>query len=374
MALIAKGYTLGGGSVSGAVAVALAQAVPVAFVAPLSGRLADLGRGKQLAILADLGRVLTLVAIAFADSKVLVLAAAAITSLLAAVFRPAEARWESWLLKTNDELLTGGSARAAVQSTFKVLGPALAGLAVGFYGVRVALILDATSFAASAMLLAWVPSSTHRSQPDESGLLGGLSQTVVRISRNFELRALFFIFGVVVLITSMQSPLFYVFFVDGQSGPKQFGIAMAFLGGGSLIGSALINRRPGMVRDGPRALVAVLIIDSVALGVLAVSGMFWLACVAMVFMGLIGSVFGVVIRYTIQTGPARESAGSVFGLIEAVEGPLATISLLILLVFLESVPVVHILLGSALVEFAFGVSMIVALLLRIRTNARSCTK
>lgn len=41
-----------------------------------------------------------------------------------------------------------------------------------------------------------------------------------------------------------------------------------------------------MVRDGPRAPVAVLIIVSVTLGVLAVSGVFWLAWVP--YFGLVG--------------------------------------------------------------------------------------
>ena len=361
IALIAKGYTLGGRSVSGAAMVALAQAAPLVIAAPLSGRLADRGLGKRLAIMADVGRFGSLIAVAVANSRAVLLLAAAVSAVLGSVFRPAEARWETNLLESEDDLLAAGGARAALRSTLSVLGPVIAGIVVGTVGPTRAIFFDSLTFLISAALLSQVPgfrpsADTMDAPPDSVRV-----STWSVVLSDFSLRALFAIFAVVVLITSMQGPLLYVLFVGEGSSTRSFGFAMASLGFGSLFGAIIINRIPALIEDGPRALVAVLFIDAAALALLSRSRVLPLSYVAMFSMGLIASVFGVVIRYSLQKERYRSHVGSLFGGIEAIEGPMGAASLLILATALTHVKVVDILLGSAVAELMAGAAMLLAL-------------
>lgn len=140
----------------GATAVVFAaQTLPIFFFAPLAGVLADRVDRKKLMIVADVLRIppaLLLVVASVTGQAWLAFAGVATISMLAAFSQPVPAAVVPNLVDRED-LSLAVAMMGSVWGTMLFLGAAIGGLAAATLGRELAFVLDATTFAVSALLL-----------------------------------------------------------------------------------------------------------------------------------------------------------------------------------------------------------------------------
>lgn len=361
VALFAKAYAVSG-EVLGVAGVALAQAVPALLIAPVAGALADRGSKRGHLVACDLSRCALLVLIAFTSSLPLLLALAPLVSAFSAAFRPVEASLEAEILERAD-LLQASALRVGARQLLGLVGPAMAGASLGLLSTTGALLLDATTFAASAALLFTLPAGARRAAaPPGASLRAELRGGLRFIASDRALRALFVVTAALLLVMGMQGPLFYGFVVQRLGGGgREYGSLMSGLGAGSLIGALVLARWSSLVERGVGLVVLVLVLDGAAL--LAFSFATWLtvAVILMAAMGLISAAFAVTSRVLLQGGVPPELRGQVLGWFEGIQGPLMIASLAGSMALVIRWPAASILRGAALAELAIALACLAAL-------------
>lgn len=125
----------------------LAATLPLAVLAPLTGRLADRVDSRLLLVLTGLGQAAICLALAYAGQPALIIALVAALAAGLAVTQPVLSALVPTMVRADD--LPRASALNQTAGTLGALaGPALAGLLVGGFGARLPLLLDAGSYLA----------------------------------------------------------------------------------------------------------------------------------------------------------------------------------------------------------------------------------
>jgi len=355
IALFARTYDLGG-DVSTLAFVGIAQAVPMLLISPISGALADRMSRKRLAIWADLVRAACLLIIATVDDLWVLVGATVVVASGTALFGPAEGALEADLVPDED-IVRVSAVRAGTKNVLMLLGPAAAGVMLAATTSAVALGLDAVTFLVSAGLLWGVPEPMTAAEPEPAaqGLLRSVAVGWHAVWSRPVLRVLLITQTLVVLVLGAQGPLLYEFTLKVLgSGPETFAMLMTCLGLGALLGTVVMWRRPNLRDHGPRLIMAVLIIDGVALGLFSGVGSLLVCMVTMVVMGLISAVFWIVVRGVLQTAPPAQLRGRVLGLFGALVAPIELLALSAVPLVIPQWTAAQILGALAIAEVALG--------------------
>jgi len=221
------------------------------FVAsPLAGALADRMNRRSLMIVTDISRAALCLAFLFvrgADTVWITYAAVATLALFSAVFEPASAAALPNLVEPED-LGTANALTGSAWGTMLVVGAGLGGLVAGKFGTTTAIVVDAVSFAASALLVITV----HRSfaeagagTREHPGIIEATRETARYARRDHRVLALVAVKfgwglagGVLVLIPLLVQRSFH-------GGDVALGVLMAFRGLGALIGPFAARRALG---------------------------------------------------------------------------------------------------------------------------------
>jgi MFS family permease len=134
----------GGLAVSG---LLLAATLPLVVLAPLAGRLADRVDSRTLLIIAGLGQAAVCSALAFVRQPALVMVLVALLAAGLAVTQPTLAALLPDMVP-RAHLARASAITQTAGSVGMLVAPALAGLLVGQFGVRLPLLLDAASYLA----------------------------------------------------------------------------------------------------------------------------------------------------------------------------------------------------------------------------------
>jgi MFS family permease len=146
---------------SGAKAVGLVwliRMLPAAVCAPFGGSVADRFPRERVMLACDLGRIAIIAAAAasiWTDAPAaLVYALSGVFSLVKLPFRPAQSALTPELATTPTELTAANVVASSIDSVGFFLGPALAGIILGFASVPTVLVITAGTLAWSAMFIA----------------------------------------------------------------------------------------------------------------------------------------------------------------------------------------------------------------------------
>jgi MFS family permease len=367
IALFARADSLSSG-VDGLAAVAIALSLPSLVFGPLAGMLADPGARKRWLVLTDLGRVPVMFGIAFCSSLSAVVALTIVLASLTALFRPVEAAWEPDLLEPA-EIMRSNALRGGSRQLLSILGPGLAGLILAAGGVSAALMLDAATYALSAVVLATIPERTRRRSDTGvplSAARGGWRQALHEPG----LRVLFITQAVLVLLLGMQGPLLYDFValaLNGKAGSAFAGL-MAALGVGGVAGSVLIGRWTAETRS-LAVIFAILAADGAALLGFTYTHRFGTAALFMVVMGLVTAVTRILVRSYLQSVPPPETRGLILGLFEGAQGPLAVLSLVCVIPLAATWESASLLRAIALAEIVVATAGLLLVRTFVRTGA-----
>lgn len=157
--LIAYEWDRGPGSLA---ALAVTIAIPWAFIAPVSGVLADRWPKRPVMVAADLARAALVLGLVFAPNIWVLLPIVFAKTVCSTLFGPAEQATIRATVPEDDLLAANSLSQLATQAT-KVVGPALGGLIVAAGSAGTAFIVDAGTFAISIGCVALM----HRTGPSK---------------------------------------------------------------------------------------------------------------------------------------------------------------------------------------------------------------
>jgi len=294
-----------------------AKFVP-AFAAPwLTARV------DRYATRAVLPAIYAVEAVAFAGLAVLakhfslplVLAVAFVDGVLALTARGLSRAAVARLL--GDELRAGNAILNIAFAVTGMLGPALAGVIVALFGVSTALVVDAASFAAIALLLVTSRSLPGATRGEHESWVARVRDGLGYVWRRPVLRRLVGLQALAFVFFTLIVPIEVVYAKETlDAGDAGFGALLAAWGVGLTVGSVLFAR----VRNGPIAFLVGLSTLCVGAGYLglAVAPEIITACFASVIGGIGNGIQWVAVLTAVQEAVSEDYQARVVGLLESI--------------------------------------------------------
>ena len=295
------------------------QFLPTAVLAPYAGTLADRFDKRRLllatqAALAVTGTVLAILVIGGWVSLWHVYLLATAQGIASAFDAPAR---QSFAPEMVPDRLIGNSVGLNSTSfhAARLIGPAVAGLTIAWWGVGPAMMLNALSFVAVLLaLLAMDPSQLHPAP--RATRAGGVREGLRYVRNRPDIMLVLFMvfmlgtFGLNFQITNslMATAVFHV-------GPEEFGFMSSVMAIGSLSGGLLAARR---TRVPLRLIVAALAAFTVSLGVLALSPSYVFYLVALLPAGLASLTVMTAANTSVQLAVEPTMRGRVMALYMAI--------------------------------------------------------
>lgn len=231
----------------------IAQSLP-RFFGPLAGALADRTEQRGLMVLMDVGQaaLFAVLALTLPPIPVLVLVVLAATSL-STVFDSA-GRSTVPVLVARSDLMTANGWLGTAFNFQGALGPVIGGALVGLFGIRVALLANAATFAVSALLLRGLPAL--RTDQDRDGMGSYLSdvRAGLRYVRDHRVARLVVVIVFASVFCGSLDNVALVFLARDElnAGATGFGVLAAAFGAAMVLASLFLvrpaeGRRPSRV-------------------------------------------------------------------------------------------------------------------------------
>jgi DHA3 family macrolide efflux protein-like MFS transporter len=157
----------------------MASALPMLLLGPVAGVFVDRWDRKRTMIAADLLRgllVLVCLLVRTADQVWIYYIVAFLMSSVSRFFFPAQNAVLPLIVRDRDHLLAANGLMQVVQTAGLLIGPALAGFAIGFWGAQIAFLVDSATFfvSASAIVVMTVPRTTTGRQAEAGSQLAAV--------------------------------------------------------------------------------------------------------------------------------------------------------------------------------------------------------
>jgi MFS family permease len=294
-------------SVTWTAATTAARVVPMVLLGPFGGILADRYDRRRLMIVADVLRVGTMVLLAVVAMAGLPVVCApvlaAISTAASTVYPPSVAATLPRLVADGD-LPAATAARSVIQSVSVIAGPAAGALLLLLGSPATAFLINAATFAASAVILLGLPAGALFAVADRdenaSGVLHELRAGAAALRGNGLASRLIGADIMCSLVYGAQTVLLLLLGRRLGYGDAGYGYLLAGCGIGGLIGAGLAPRL-GTARRPRYAVAAVLLAVAVPSALLAVTP--WLA--GAVLLAVAVGAGAVVVEVVADTALAR---------------------------------------------------------------------
>ena len=323
-ALVAE-YSGGSGlAVSGFL---LARFLPPLIVGPFAGVLVDRFDRKRLLIFSDIGRTVIMIVMLFAlqpDRLWLIYGLTILQWSVSAIFDPGRNAILPSLLP-REELVVGNTLSSVTWSVMLAVGAISGGLVARFLGTQAAIVIDAATFAVSALLIAQIklhPEYTTASDAvhgetrakSEQGFVDGLRY----VSRYPAVLAALLVklgqsFGNVDALMVIYATTLFV--MDGSDSTTPLSIMYAAFGVGAVVGPLLLNRfNDGQVRTMRRLIIVGFILLTLGWFFMGFASTLLLVSLALVVRAMGGSVNWTYSSVIIQKSVPDNFLGRMFSL------------------------------------------------------------
>ena len=223
------------------------------FAAPLGGLLADRVRRRPLMIATDCalgGSVFVLLLVHDRGDAWLIYLVAFLYGVGGSVFFPARSALLRVMLP--EELLADANgALSSVQQGLRIVAPPVGAALYAAFGGGTVAILDAATFAGSAVLLSRMRVSEQKPEPPEHHFLRELTAGIEHVWRTLPLRQIVTGATIALLVIGFAETLIFNVIAHLGKHPSFFGVMAALQGVGSIAGgitAAALVRRAGDVR------------------------------------------------------------------------------------------------------------------------------
>src|SRR3954451_7134804 len=215
----------------------IANILPAVFIGLLFGPLVDRLSRKGLMIASDLGRLAVFAALPFADSAASIVALAAVAGIGNAFFRPAVLAGLPNLVG-EDELPMGNVLLQFVDWFTTALGPILGCILVGASGPSLAYVVNAVTFAISAVLVAFIPGRLLQSdRPIGRGRWSDLAEGFATVLQSKALSCVLVVWSIVMLASGLLNVAeIFLARESFAAGDLGFGLLWAGSGVGLVLG------------------------------------------------------------------------------------------------------------------------------------------
>src|SRR5918995_1014323 len=316
IAMLVYAYDRGGAGTAGAVAVA--QLVPAALLAPVAAAVAD--RRSPVGVLVGgylvqvAGMLTTALAIAL-EAPLAAYAGAVVASAAVATTRPAQTPLVPGLVHNAEELTAANALTGWIESASVVASSAATGILLTVAGPGLVFAVAGVAGLVSVGLAATVRGTGPLAVDEAAGLAGTMAGFRV-LARQSTPRLLVALLGAQWVVIGALDILFVVFAVDvlGRGQGWVGYLSMAYGAGGVLTGLA------GMALVGRRRLLTP-ILGSLLLmsAALALSALSTTAAATMVLLAVVGggrALFNLATRTLLQRAVPAQVVGRVFGVAE----------------------------------------------------------
>ena len=200
-----------------------------------------------------------------------------------------------------EQLVNAVALNSSIFNTARIVGPAVAGAAIGLVGLSVAFFVNAASFVAVLFAYAIMHPADFQAAPSRRSNGSVFHQIGEGLRYSWRTPAVLYLFIFLAFIGTfgynftVVIPLVAKFVL--HVGPGRFGILTSCMGLGSLIAALGLA---GAGRASQRVFLGATIGFVVVLATVAVSPLYWLTAGLLVLLGIVSIAFSTTINTTIQ--------------------------------------------------------------------------
>ncbi len=278
-------------------ALLVASILPAVFLGLLLGPLIDRLSRKRLMIASDLGRLAVFAALPFADTSAALVGLAIVAGVGNAFFRPAVLAGLPNLVPES-ELSAANALLQLIEWLTTALGPIVGGLLVAASGPHLAYLVNAVTFAMSALFVSFIPGRLLQSErPIGRGQWTDLAEgfSVVRHSR--ALLCVLVVWSIVMGASGIVNTA-EVFLAKQSFSAGAFGFGLLWAGSGIGLVIGGLTAAPLIERDVATVYVRFIAIVAVGTACAAVAPNVWVGIAAMALAGF-GNGGAVVANITL---------------------------------------------------------------------------
>lgn len=407
------------GSTLATSAMFMIQVLPRLLIGSIAGVFADRWDRKRTLVSADFLRsllVFSLLTVPLFDWVFMVYLVGFFESLVSQFAFPSE-RALTPVLAGRENLTAANSLIAVTGNLARIAGPGLGGALMGFFGLTAVVLVDATSYLLSGLLIARIAMPPKQSgagsqsaaaepeagEPEGGGPEGGGPEGVglgerspaqakprtarpawrqtwqewygglQLVGRNRVLAGLFLVVGLAMLGDAMISPLLAPFVEDLLAGSEGlFGLLLAVRGAGGLAGGFLMGQFGSRIPSG-LLITGGLAGCGLAIALLINLPSVPLAVAVMALVGIPAVAWMISVETAIQKAAPEQYLGRVFGTYGTVTAATMLVGLAVSGVLGDTLGLVLTLNGSAALYLAAALAAVVLLPELLSGGARSAT-
>lgn len=210
------------------------------LLSAFAGYISDAKQEKTLLVIIDLLR--GLVVLLFMSKNGITETYILITALSAldVFYNPPRKKFLAGMLR-NNQLISGNSLLNGLSGGMFIIGPALAGLVIGYYGTNIAFLFNSLSFFISALTIVLIEYKTKRlpikkRRISPSSVISSLKEGAAYSLDNYELRSIIFTGTIICSTTTAVNITFYPFAFDIlKISSMEWGIMMSIFYGASML-------------------------------------------------------------------------------------------------------------------------------------------
>ncbi|MBS4193064.1 MFS transporter [Bacillus sp. FJAT-49705] len=361
--------------------VIIALGLPWVIIGPFASVFVDRLPKKIVMIVCLILRIIFVGGLFFAPNLYYLLLFVFLKGTAAALYDPA--RQSTIRMTVPDEQLPEAVTLSQLSvNTMKILGPALGGAIIAFFGVKSPFLFEAAGFLIAIIFLMMMPKldekayveemETTNDNPQKSSYWKDLFDGLIHIAKTPLLKISIILSSVAFFIIFLYDGLFVFLAQDLGFTKENFGLLISSVGLGSVVGSLLLGQWTSW-KNNPIHLMSIsalfsgTLIISVGLGsmgILNLPHLVWI--IGAFFLGLLGSGEAVPYGYVLQS----ETPKQMMGRVSAAAMSMQTFSMLIapaigaLLAKLTSVSVVMI--GAGTATCLLGIFVLVFILRKLK--------
>ena len=302
------------GSATGVGLLFMAMTIPRIIVFPIAGVLVERWPKKQVIVFTDACRGLVAICIALTTNITAIYGLSALMIIFELFFAPA-IRTVIPRIVDKEDLLTANALSAVTGRTASLVGPALGGLIIALFGIRIAFIVNGLSFIFSAIseLFIAIPVGAHEAATKDRRNIGKeFLEGWEYIKSSYLLRFVVFFFAIVGIPFGAVMVLKVVLLTEvfGFSA-EQYGLLMTIEGAGLLIGALTMG---SMGKKYPETTTMVVGVGAIGASYLAISysPLFWMAAVLLFTIGFFATIANIAYGTFLQKAVADEYRSRVF--------------------------------------------------------------
>ena len=269
---------------------------------------------------------------------------------------------ETGYLDSETEIVTANALRGATLQSLQLIAPLIAGTLLALVAPRMLIVIAAITSIIPLLVFARLPLEVRTDE--QTGTSATTLPALLRairghVAHDRDLQIFFSVQAIVMIVLGMQGPLIFTYIIEERGFEvPQFAFLMAALGAGALLSAGLFiwtSMRPSLT-----LIMALLILDGVALLAFVHTDIPSLIFGSMAAMGLIGGVYMIVMRSFLQSRSEADGRDTLIAAFYGIQEPFLMMGLVFLLLILPFFTASQILFGASLVEIGLSAALLLA--------------